>query len=212
MSLQAKTVAVIANGSIENYDYIATLIKKYDQVIAVDGGLHHCDRMGIMPQLIIGDMDSVTPDLLSRYSNVPTSVFPKDKDETDLELALKTLNFTPLDKVTLFGALGLRADHMLYNLHLMRRYPQKLYIETELDLIFAFNSPVTIDCSVGQTVSFIPLGGQGPVAGITSRGLKWELNDAVFTKDFMSISNICLQSPVQVNIQKGDLICCLQKG
>lgn len=204
------TYALIANGAIENYSVIAELIRKHACVIAVDGGLVHCDRMGIVPDMIIGDLDSVEPELLSKYSTVAIRNFPIDKDETDLELALQSV-FTPtVEKITLFGALAKRSDHALSNLHLIRRYPQKVYIETENELIFAFDGPIVIPCHKGQTISFIQLG--DPVSGVTSKGLKWEMNNATFNKYFFSISNICLKNPVEITLSCGDLLCCLQKS
>lgn len=209
MLLSANTIAIVANGSITDHQMISTLIREYDKVIAVDGGLQHCDRMHILPNFIIGDMDSVSPELLKRYSHVPTEVHSCEKDETDLELALKKINHLETRKITLFGAMGGRVDHTLFNLHLIRRYPRKVFIETGNELIFAFEREADIECEIGQTVSFIPMG--GPVTGISSQGLKWELEKAAFNKDYMSISNICLKSKIRIKIEQGDLLCCLQK-
>src|ERR1700761_6483608 len=66
-----KSVALVANGVIYDYPLIAQLISKYDRVIAVDGGLFYCQQMRIAPDLLIGDFDSVTPELLEQYATVP---------------------------------------------------------------------------------------------------------------------------------------------
>ena len=201
--------ALIANGVINDYAVIAPLIKSYGCIIAVDGGLHHCHAMGITPDLIIGDMDSVSPELLASYSHVPTRKFPTDKNETDLELAILSV-FTPeIEKITLFAALGNRTDHALTTLHLIRRFPLKVFIESESELIFAFNKELSLSTSPGQTISFIPLG--ETVHGVNSSGLKWELVDANFDKYYLSLSNICLHDEITVTVREGDLICIVQK-
>lgn len=209
MGEYSHTFALIANGVIDDYAAVLPLIKSYGCVIAVDGGLRHCQAMGLTPDLIIGDMDSAPPELLEIYSQVPKRMFPRDKNETDLELAIMA-TFTPeIEKMTIFGALGHRTDHHLVNLQLTRRYPHKVFIETESELIFAFDREVKLQTKPGQTISFIPLG--GPVSGVNSQGLKWELYEAAFDKYFMSLSNICLGEEVVISIKQGDLLCVIQK-
>lgn len=203
------TVALVANGAIQDYLKTASLIKRHHGIIAVDGGLEHCAKMHILPDMLVGDLDSVSPELLKSYPELPIRRFPVDKNETDLELALQGL-FTPeVEKITVYGALEKRVDHSLANLHLIRRYPGKVFLENETELLFALTGSVEIPCLPGQTISFIPIG--DPAAGITSEGLKWELREASFSKYFFSLSNICLTKKVKISVQSGDLLCCLQK-
>lgn len=206
----ANTIALVANGSIDDLATIKPLVLSHEYIIAVDGGLAHCDAMNIVPNLIIGDFDSITKELQKKFAKTEGLCFPTHKDETDLELALKKVYNPDINHITIFGALGNRADHTLYNLHLLRRYPKKVRIETEYELIFSIAEPTEIACSPGQTISFLPLG--EPVTGITTKGLQWELHDAVFDKNFMSISNICLTNSVQISLKNGDLLCFLQKS
>lgn len=203
------TVAIVANGVIEDYPKIASLIKAHAEVIAVNGGSLHCHKMGIRPDLIIGDCDSLDPKTAKAMSSVPIRCFPSEKDETDLELAVQATYTPEIKKITLFGALQKRTDHTLSNLHLIRRYPRKVFIENEIESLFAFDGAIDIKCEPGQTISFIQLG--DPVRGVSSKGLKWELQDASFNKYFFSLSNICLSDTVSITISEGDLICCLLK-
>jgi thiamine pyrophosphokinase len=204
-----KTAALIANGAIHNPSALASRIKHYQEIIAVDGGLYYLDLMGICPDLIVGDLDSIPQELLKKYSHVPIHSLSIDKDKTDLEWAVELLIAkSEIEKITIFGALEKRSDHALGNLHILRRYPRRVSIESETELIFAIQGKSEISCKIGQTISFIPLG--GPVTGVTSKGLKWELFNASFDKNFMSISNICLNSSIQISIVEGDLLCILQ--
>lgn len=202
-----RSAALVANGAINDYPLIASLIQTYEYCVAVDGGLLHCQRMEVRPDLIIGDFDSVGKDLLIKYQEVPTEAFAVDKDESDTELALKAIMGPAIERIGLFGALEKRTDHALYNLNLLLRFPEKVIIETDNETIFAIKGTKEITCRPGQTVSLMPFG--QPPQGVTTQGLKWELNNAALDKDFMSLSNICLKSSFSVSISEGDLLCCL---
>lgn len=204
-----QSIALVANGTLTHSATLAQHIKSHDKIIAVDGGLHHCHALHITPDMIIGDLDSVTPEMLRLYAHVPIKSFPADKDETDVEIALRFAAEPDVKRMTLFGGLGERSDHSLYNLHLLARYPQKLVIETATETLFAIENSAEIPCSPGQTISFIPIG-ESP-SGVSTKGLKWELSNAKLSSDFMSISNICLASTIKISIAKGKIICILQK-
>lgn len=203
-------IALVANGAIHDLKLIKAEIVKYEYVVAVDGGLKYCERMDLKPDLIIGDFDSASFDLLGKYPQVPVRRYLTEKDESDLELAVQAVFRADVEKLTIFGGLEKRTDHALSNLHLIRRYPKKIFLETEEELVFAIDGDTRFTTKKGQRISFLPMG--GPVLGVQSKGLRWELNNDEFTKNFMSLSNLCLSDTVQVNIKQGDLICCLQKS
>jgi len=203
----APSIALIANGSIHDYRLMASLIAQYDRKIAVDGGLDHCHAMGIIPDLIIGDLDSANLETLSLYPNVPKKIFPAEKDYSDMELALRAAISGKVKKLGIFGAMEKRVDHALSNLYLLRRLPGIAVIETDQETITYVTGNQSINCKQNQVISLIPLEDQ--VSGVTTRGLKWELNDVTLTKDFFSLSNICLNSFFEINIQQGSLLCCL---
>ncbi len=209
MDLSNKTVAIIANGNIRDIEVIRASIKTKDFIIAVDGGLKHCDRLQTSPHLIIGDLDSVSGELLLRYQNIPITVFPPDKDKCDLELAIEVAFAHKARSVTIYAALEKRTDHTLNNLILLTKYPHQIYIESESEMLFAFNSSVTIPTYPGQTISFFPL--LEPIQNVKSKGLKWEIHPSSFAKQLISLSNIATQDSVLIEMEKGCLICCLQK-
>jgi thiamine pyrophosphokinase len=200
----AQSTALVANGVIHDYPLISSFIQNYTRKIAVDGGLIHCQAMNIVPDLIIGDLDSISHEILNLYPLVPKKIFPKDKNFTDMELAIAEANS---NKIGIFGALEGRADHALVNLHLLCRRPKKITIETERETIVGIKGNQRFPCYPGQLISLIPLGSS--VTGVTTKGLKWELNNATLDKNFFSLSNACLSSSFEVSIDHGDLICCL---
>lgn len=201
-------VALVANGEITSYSQTKKLLLNFEKIIAVDGGLNHCEKMGIVPFMIIGDLDSAKDSILKKHSQALLFQYPKEKDESDLELAIQKLLKQGIDSLALFGVLGQRVDHLLYTLYLLTRYPSQLIIESESEIIFCLPKQSQVAAFPGQTISLIPL---NEVTAVTTEGLQWEVDQAVFDKKFMSLSNVCLDHSFKVSLQSGDLLCCLQK-
>ncbi len=201
-------VALVANGEVASYSKTQHLLAAYDKIIAVDGGLEHCNQMHIDPHLIVGDLDSVSSHTLSQYSHVKVIKYPQAKDESDLELAIQILFDQGVESLALFGTQGKRLDHLLYTLYLLTRYPSKLIIKSEDETIFCLEKQNLILTFPGQTISLIPL---SITEDVNTEGLKWELHAANLNKEFMSLSNISLGNSFKVSYQSGDLLCCLSK-
>ncbi len=202
-------IALISNGEIRDHQTTTSLVKSHQLVYAVDGGFSHCQKMGIVPDMVIGDFDSIDPDVLKNFPEDKILRFPQEKDETDLELAILEALKTNPERITVFGALEKKTDHLLGNLFLLLRHPGKIYLENEEEILFGIVAKTQLPCETGQTLSLIPLGEKAE--GVTTKGLKWELNEATLDSGFMSISNICLQTPAIVDLSKGSLICSITK-
>lgn len=200
-------IAIVANGIFDFASTIKKQLSSFSSVIAVDGGLRHCEALGITPNLIIGDFDSVTSELLNKFSHIEQKCYPTDKDKTDLEIAIEDAAYQKGAKISVFGAFGARMDHTLANAIIISRYPGNIFFETDQEIIFAIDKTVSLTCKIGQTISLIPL--NGPAQGITTHGLKWELKNGVLDKNFVGISNVALKEKVTISVKKGDLLCCI---
>lgn len=202
-----KSVALVVNGLLHDPLVEAALCKEHDLLIAVDGGLSHCEAMQLTPDLIVGDFDSAPEELLEKYPGVEKKAYPLEKDQTDLELALELAFAWDPTHITLIAALGGRPDMQLHHLHLLCRYPGKLRIETPQETLFALDGSIQLTTEPNQRLSLLPL--NGPATGVTTRGLAWELTDATLNQDFISISNRCLGEKASLSVQSGTLICYL---
>jgi thiamine pyrophosphokinase len=200
-------IAIISNAPIDDLSKIKEKITDYPALIAVDGGANHCHTLGLEPDLILGDFDSITPSTLATFAHLPVQRYNKDKDKTDLELALELAYHPLIEEIALFGALGGRTDHTLGNLVLLSRFPGKVFIESHSERLFVIKKSAQLSLELGQTLSLIPL--NGPVHGITTTGLKWPLNDATLSKEFIGISNESTGSNVTISLREGDLLCCI---
>lgn len=198
-----KSLALIANGAISDYSILHPLIQSCDEIIAVDRGLIHCHAMDIIPNLIFGDFDSIDPLFLEEYDSIPKKQFPVEKDETDLELAVAYGIAKGFKKIVLFGAFGNRLDHTMNNVYLLARHPEVLSALTEEEEFFAVRSKKTLDITPGKTVSLIPILSE---AIVTTKGLKWELNNHALNYHFLSQSNVAMQEKITIDVKSGIIL------
>jgi thiamine pyrophosphokinase len=178
-----RTVVIIAGSGIEDREFLRRQIEAAapEAILCADGGACHAHAIGLAPDLIIGDMDSLDAELLRDFEEkgVAVAPYPARKDETDTQLALmRALAMSP-EKILIFGALGKRLDHTLANLGLLmmgleKGVPIKLLAED--CEVFVVAGAATVSGKKGQTVSIFPWGGEA--RGITLEGFEYPLQDA----------------------------------
>jgi thiamine pyrophosphokinase len=196
-------VVIVANGAVNDYGFLQRELSKYPYKIACDGGLRHFNAVGITPDILIGDMDSV-PHL---NDNIPILRYPREKDQTDLELALahafERIKNTPDPAVTVLGALGGRVDHMLANIFLLHHdIPTKMKDETTV--IQFVRSVCALNRADGGMVSLIPV---NTASGITTSGLIYPLkNETLVFGETRGISNVLTGETATVTLSAGSLL------
>jgi thiamine pyrophosphokinase len=201
-------IGLVGNGAGGSELFLRRQLEACDQVIAVDGGLIKLGELGITPHLIIGDFDSTPPSLLARFSSIPTYSHPRDKDFSDMELALEEALGRHPDKIILLAATGDRIDHSLANLFLLLKHPELVSIETETETLYAITGIYKHSFRPGQTLSFFSLNGEAK--GVTTKGLKWNLQNAKVDSQFYSLSNEVLDEEVEIQIGAGKLLLVIQ--
>ncbi len=178
--MQVRSAILFANG---DYSDSRTTISRIDPsafLVAVDGGLTHLKRMGKMPHLLIGDLDSITGKQVTAVQKASIEIvrFPKKKDETDLELALLEMVSRKFTNLRIVGGLGKRFDHALVNSSLLT-LPGLQHIDVRLvdDTceIFLVKQNEKIKGKSGDLISLVPL--FGPVTDITTRDLEYPLRN-----------------------------------
>ena len=109
-------VLVFANGALDDSGWVAPFLARASAVLAADGGLRHLLPLGRRPDVLIGDLDSLPPGVDAETMAAQTIRYPRDKDETDLELALlHAIGRYSGREVLILGGFGGRVDHMLAN-------------------------------------------------------------------------------------------------
>ncbi|MDB6081059.1 MAG: hypothetical protein JWO53_331 [Chlamydiia bacterium] len=209
MTLHENHFAIIANGKVAHIEDLAPLIKRHQHIIAADGGLHYLHALKIIPELIVGDLDSIDPQSLSHYATIPKEIFSKDKDDSDLALAIDIAFQKGAADITIYAALNGRVDHTLGNLLLLKKRPGSIHIESETETITAISGTHELFCKPGQIVSLFALGDKA--SHVTTDGLKWELQDQSIDSNFFSLSNICLKNKIIISCETEPILLCLQK-
>ena len=114
--------AVVVAGSLLVGELDRAAVEAADLLVAVDGGADALARVGLVPSLLVGDLDSISPEALAdlRSRGVEVLDLPTAKDETDTEAALRLAIERGATRITVFNALGgPRLDHLLGNLLLL---------------------------------------------------------------------------------------------
>jgi thiamine pyrophosphokinase len=205
----------VCNGSAENYEELKKYIDASDYIISVDGGAGHLRRMGIDPNIMIGDFDSANLQDLQYFidKGIEISKFPAEKDMTDSELAIEKALELGADELVFLGALGSRIDHSLSNILLLKRMLDiglKGSIVNENNEIYMFNSSFCLSKKEGYKLSLIPI--TEKVSGVFTKGLKYVLKDAtMLLGTSWGISNEFVDDIATVTIGSGILLVCLSR-
>ena len=177
-----------------------------DFVIAADAGYRVCRQAGIVPDLLLGDFDSM--DQPEDFANIHRS--PVEKDDTDTMLAVKTALEQGCDTVYIYGGTGgKRLDHTLANLQTLlfiRRRGARGYLYDD-DFVWTVleNESLTIEKTVEWGLfSAFCLGDRAE--GIDEVGFQYPLKDAVLTPEFpLGVSNHLLEPAATITVRKGAL-------
>ncbi|MCL1996571.1 MAG: thiamine diphosphokinase [Defluviitaleaceae bacterium] len=194
---------IISGGTISDYQYTKSLIKPEDVIICVDGGYNHALCMGLVPGVLIGDLDSIGEKPL----NVPIIQYPTSKDFTDTEIALNYAKDKGYEDILLLGGLGTRLDHTLANILLLINF-RNTTIVNEYNKI-RIGSEIELEEAEGTFVSLIPL---GVCSGIYTQNLKYPLENATMEAGYgIGISNVMTASKAKVTVAKGDMLVVVAK-
>ena len=185
---------IFSNGVIHEPENIESLLNKDDFLIAADGGLRFLLELKILPHVLIGDMDSVTDENSQAVAREGVEIlrFPAQKDETDLELAIAEAQKRGFTQILIVGALGGRLDQTLANLSLLINNPDsglKITLDDGHEKVSLVEDRIEVVGEKGDIVSLIPY--CGPVAGITTKGLAYPLEDeTLYPENTRGISNV----------------------
>ncbi len=202
---------IFANGVLDEVEWIRPYLSQATAVWAADGGSRHLFRLGHLPDKVIGDMDSLEPELREWLirNQVPFDQHPLEKDETDLELALLLAAERPGNDIWLFGMLGGRLDQMLANIFLLNHSAlvgKTVQLITPTERAWLVRQQTEIAGKVGDLVSLIPLGGDAQGVGTT--GLQWRLQaETLRFGQARGISNRLTAEKATVTLEEGLLLC-----
>lgn len=173
-----RTAVVIAGGDPPPPDVLDDLPDSV-WVVGADSGADRAVELGLSLDLIVGDMDSISPKTIAANPRAQVVTYPADKDATDLELALEAVaDHDDIDRVILLGGVGGRLDHFLATAPILAS-PRFAALDIEWlahpGRVTIVHEHARLHGAPGAHVSLIPVGGDAE--GVTTTGLKWPLTD-----------------------------------
>jgi thiamine pyrophosphokinase len=200
---------IFANGIIPDPAAALKILESGDFIIAADGGLRNAVSVGITPRVLIGDFDSLSPAEVddAEKNGMQIIRFPPEKDETDLELAIRFAMEKQFMQVVVIGALGGRLDQTLGNIALLAAGPAGVDIRLDdgLEQVFVVRNRIDISGKPGDLVSLIPWG--VAITGVTTAGLRYPLHEETLHPHMSrGISNEMTGEKATINFDQGLLV------
>ncbi len=202
---------LFVNGELPDLGAARAMIKPDDVLIAADGGARHALKLGVIPSVIIGDLDSLSEAEVRVFTEMGVHIlsYPPSKDETDLELTLDHALKSGYSPIIIIAALGGRLDQMLGNLALISNpacIAADVRLNDGLTEAFFITSKATLHGQQAETVSLLPWG--APAEGVTTDGLSYPLNrETLLPHRTRGISNQMLSDTATVRVKQGTLLC-----
>jgi thiamine pyrophosphokinase len=202
---------IFVNGEIPDLGAARAIIQPEDVIIAADGGARHALALGIIPSVIIGDLDSLSDAELRVFADMGVHIlrFPPAKDQTDLELALSHAIKAGYRPIIILAALGGRLDQAIGNLALLAdqdAIQHDVRVDDGLTEAFFITSKASVHGKAGNTISLLPWG--VPAEGVSTQNLVYPLNnETLLPYRTRGISNQMLAETAKITLKSGTLLC-----
>jgi thiamine pyrophosphokinase len=202
---------IFVNGELPYSGMARSLIQPDDILIAADGGARRALELGVIPTVIIGDLDSLSESEVRVFSEMGVQILrhPPAKDETDFELALLHAIQSGCRPILVVAAFGGRLDQTLANIALLSA-PESLQNDIRLDdgqtEAFFITSQASVYGKIGDTLSLLPWG--VAVEGVSTQNLAYPLHEeTLLPYRTRGISNQMLAATARISLKRGLLLC-----
>lgn len=201
---------IVANGPMPQPPMPELDVGEHDLVVCVDGGAWNALGLGLQPHVVLGDLDSMEPELRQHLEQEGSQfvAYPARKDETDSELAVKYALERGATELVLLGALGGRIDHTLANIMLLA-IPQLQGVRARMidgsQELMLVSEEAVIEGHVGDVISLLPIGGDA--TGVHTEGLEYALRgEALKFGAARGVSNVLAAPRATVRVSAGLLL------
>ena len=203
-------VIIISGGKPPSKELLMQEVKKDTFIIAADSGADCLYEYNIMPDLLLGDFDSINKNILDYFkkSNCTIDIYPTEKDYTDTEIAVKKALSMKPNEIILLGCTGSRVDHLLGNIGMLKicmLNGVNAYIKDENNNIRLIDTSTSLNGSVGEIFSLQAYGDE--IIDLTIEGAKYPLNNYnLKIGESITISNEFTRSVVDLKFKSGTLM------
>lgn len=203
-----KRALIFLHGNLSDVSHVKEYLSD-SVIICADGGTEHALSLGIIPDIVVGDLDSLSSehrDILTENS-VQMQTYPREKDMTDGEIAIQYAIDKGCNEIIVTGLLGDRIDHVSANLMrvavLSNEHSIRI-IEHDQEIWFVSHQ-IVVAGKRGDEISLIPF--QGDSQGVTTEGLMYTLKDATLSfGSTRGISNVMEIDKATVSVKSGLLM------
>ena len=203
-------VLVIANGEIPSSKVVNNLLQNCDFIVACDGGLNHCNKLEIMPNLLCGDLDSIDSDLSEGLNSELTDVIQmQNQDKSDLSKALSYLRDEGFTSIDVIGIEGGRLDHQfgVWSCLIESDSYASLHYE-DFVLKRVPNDTIQLQTKLGKIVALHAI---TPCKGVSLAGCKFTLNNDTLEIGTRGIHNLAQAETIEVSKVSGELLVMIER-
>lgn len=200
---------VVVNGELPSAALLHKLVNQVGSIICTDGAAIDFRKAGFLPDIIVGDLDSLGPELRREFEKECRIVERPSQYATDFEKALDLAAEMGIVQIELVGLKGGRLDHAITNLSIICNYRQRFELQIHDDdgyglLLHEQRRSIDLKTKVGSIVSLIPL---ARVTGITTSGLLYPLNEEMLEFGGRNgQSNQAIAENLQISLKGGILL------
>jgi len=204
-----QTVLIIANSILPAQPILDDCRARADIILCADGGANRARERGLVPEFIVGDLDSILPETRAAFPQAQYIHRP-DQNATDLEKTLQFAVEQGVQRALLVGITGLRFDHQICNLNIAEKFCSRMEIELHDDFgVGVFlnaqqqEAIMSFETFIGQQISLFAF---RRAEGIVTEGLKYPLEDEALewaVRD--GLSNEAIRAEVTIRMKKGVL-------
>lgn len=157
------------NGKLPSYNTFSNINLP---IIAADGAVNKLIDTGFIPDIVIGDLDSISLDLLKKIPHLKNA----DQNYSDFQKALKYITSNNLNPSIICGISGGVLDHILNNVNIFMDLENDIFMDDDV-IGFCLRKKRSLKLTIGTKISIFGL----PDCRISTHGLKWELNNELLT-------------------------------
>ena len=197
-----KTV-ILANGEFPKAEKALEILNSANKIICCDGATNNLVEFGLEPDIIIGDLDSVSETIKQKYQDIVYQV--KEQNTNDLTKAVNWCVANNILEFDILGATGKREDHSIANISLLSEYTNKanVRIVSDYGVFVSVNKSSKFKSFSGQQISIFSM---NPEIEISSKGLKYPLENTQLKNWWNGTLNEATSEQFSLSFTKGKLI------
>lgn len=204
-------ILIIAAGNHQKDATLRQYASEADYIICADGGYDHAKQCGIVPDILVGDFDSIKEEPKDFFKKVK---LPKEKDETDSLYALRFAFSKGAKSIVFYGGIGTRFDHSYANICLLQHSLERgipMVVTDGLTEVYLTDSNLSLKQPVGTVVSVFSF--SDVCEGVTLKGLKYPLSNYTLDKyNVLGTSNEFIEEQAEFSVSQGNLLIVCNKN